>query len=314
MKHFKILSQLVLILLLWSLSLTGCSNSKNEIEDKEPTEHPPVVIETPVTPEKEISEAPTIISKDWSNYFDGLNGAAVFYDPSQYQYEIYNQELASIQRSPCSTFKIISSVIGLENGVIPSDNSTRKWSGEIFWKDDWNKDINFNEAFRVSCIWYFREVINELGADTIQRDLDKMQYGNRDISDWQGSLNTNNNNPVLTGFWVESSLKISAKEQVEVLERIFEGTIEYRPETISQLKKAMLIEDQNLSNYAVYGKTGLGEKDNVVVDSWFTGFVDTTEGNIYFCVYLGKTDGAEVSSVIAKEIALEIISDYLKNH
>lgn len=314
MKHFKILSQLVLILLLWSLSLTGCSNSKNEIEDKEPTEHAPVVIETPVTPEKEISEAPTIISKDWSNYFDGLNGAAVFYDPSQYQYEIYNQELASIQRSPCSTFKIISSLIGLENGVIPSDNSTRKWSGEIFWKDDWNKDINFNEAFRVSCIWYFREVINELGADTIQRDLDKMQYGNRDISDWQGSLNTNNNNPVLTGFWVESSLKISAKEQVEVLERIFEGTIEYRPETISQLKKAMLIEDQNLSNYAVYGKTGLGEKDNVVVDSWFTGFVDTTEGNIYFCVYLGKTDGAEVSSVIAKEIALEIISDYLKNH
>lgn len=314
MKHFKILSQLVLILLLWTLSLTGCSNSKNEIEDNEPTEHPPVVIETPVTPEKEISEAPTIISKDWSNYFDGLNGAAVFYDPSQYQYEIYNQELASIQRSPCSTFKIISSVIGLENGVIPSDNSTRKWSGEIFWKDDWNKDINFNEAFRVSCIWYFREVINELGADTIQRDLDKMQYGNRDISDWQGSLNTNNNNPALTGFWVESSLKISAKEQVEVLERIFEGTIEYRPETISQLKKAMLIEDQNLSNYAVYGKTGLGEKDNVVVDSWFTGFVDTTEGNIYFCVYLGKTDGAEVSSVIAKEIALEIISDYLKNH
>lgn len=314
MKHFKILSQLVLILLLWSLSLTGCSNSKNEIEDKESTEHPPVVIETPVTPEKEISEAPTIISKDWSNYFDGLNGAAVFYDPSQYQYEIYNQELASIQRSPCSTFKIISSLIGLENGVIPSDNSTRKWSGEIFWKDDWNKDINFNEAFRVSCIWYFREVINELGADTIQRDLDKLQYGNRDISDWQGSLNTNNNNPALTGFWVESSLKISAKEQVEVLERIFEGTIEYRPETISQLKKAMLIEDQNLSNYAVYGKTGLGEKDNVVVDSWFTGFVDTTEGNIYFCVYLGKTDGAEVSSVIAKEIALEIISDYLKNH
>lgn len=56
---------------------------------------------------------------------------------------IYNKELALTQRSPCSTFKIISSLIGLENGIIDPDNSVRPWSGEIFWNEDWNRDINF---------------------------------------------------------------------------------------------------------------------------------------------------------------------------
>lgn len=56
----------------------------------------------------------------------------------------------------------------------------------------------------------------------MQTELDRLSYGNCDISDWNGGLNTNNNNRALTGFWLESSLLISPKEQVEVLERIFD--------------------------------------------------------------------------------------------
>ncbi len=56
----------------------------------------------------------------------------------------------------------------------------------------------------------------------MQTELDRLSYGNCDISDWNGGLNTNNNNPALTGFWIESSLLISPREQVEVLERIFD--------------------------------------------------------------------------------------------
>ena len=47
----------------------------------------------------------------------------------------------------------------------------------------------------------------------MQKELDKLQYGNCDISDWEGRLNTNNSNRALTGFWIESSLMISPKEQ-----------------------------------------------------------------------------------------------------
>ena len=108
-----------------------------------------------------------IVEIDWSEYFDGLNGAAVVYDTSNMQYTIFNKDLALTQRSPCSTFKIISSLIALENNIIESNNSTHTWSGEVFWNEKWNHDMEFHEAFQESCVWYFREVIDEIGQEII---------------------------------------------------------------------------------------------------------------------------------------------------
>ena len=164
---------------------------------------------------------PQTMDEDWSSYFGGLTGAAVIYDRAENRYAVYNGELAGTRRSPCSTFKIISSLIGLEQGIILPDDSVRTWSGEMFWNEDWNRDIGFEDAFRTSCVWYFREVIDEIGRETMQKELEKLAYGNCDISDWKGEQNTNNSNRALTGFWIESSLKISPKEQTEVMERIF---------------------------------------------------------------------------------------------
>lgn len=167
---------------------------------------------------------------------------------------IYNKELALTQRSPCSTFKIISSLIGLENGIIDPDNSMRPWSGEIFWNEDWNRNINFSDAFRTSCVWYFRQVTDDIGKVKMQNELNKLKYGNCDISDWEGKLNTNNNNRALTGFWIESSLKISPKEQVEVMERIFGTDSTYSERTQNILKQVMLISEENNTEISIYGK------------------------------------------------------------
>lgn len=260
---------------------------------------------------QEEADEPMIIEAVWSNYFEEINGAAVIYDPVENCYQIYNQELALTRRSPCSTFKIISSLIALENGIIEPDNSTRIWSGEVFWNEDWNKDIDFSDAFHVSCVWYFREVIDEIGKDMMQDELNKLQYGNCDISDWNGELNTNNQNPALTGFWIESSLLISPKEQVEVIERIFGDNTNCSEQTRNQLKQVMLFSESNESDILIYGKTGMGKNYGIVVDSWFTGFADTPEKRIYFCVYLGETENKDVSSAKAREIAVEIVSAYL---
>ena len=144
----------------------------------------------------------------------------------------------------------------------------------------------------------------------MEKELIELQYGNCDISDWQGKQNTNNNNPVLTGFWIESSLKISPKEQVEVMERIFGDDSQYSDEIIKELEKAMYVDDSQNSNVSVYGKTGMGKDNGVVVDSWFVGFFNTKEKEkIYFSIYLGETENEDVSSVRAKEIALDIIND-----
>lgn len=314
------------VLILSVLALVGCTRKSDSLTDDQPVEmqvsedmsqREEASTEQITQPEEaadEIQEEvvePMITEVDWSDYFEEINGAAVIYDPTENCYQVYNQEVALTRRSPCSTFKIISSLIALENGIIEPDNSTRIWSGEVFWNEDWNKDIDFSDAFHASCVWYFREVIDEIGKDMMQDELNKLQYGNCDISDWGGQLNTNNNNPALTGFWIESSLLISPKEQTEVIERIFGDDTNYSEETRNQLKQVMLLSEPMESDILMYGKTGMGKSYGIVVDSWFTGFADTPEKRIYFCVYLGETDNKNVSSAKAREIAIKIVSAYL---
>lgn len=298
---FKVICLLFVCIL--ACMITGCANYSAE-------EKPPAESGNSVESENEISADIETVEADWSEYFNGRNGTAVVYDPSNRRYTVYNQKLAETRSSPCSTFKIISSLIALENGIILPEDSTRTWSGERFWNEDWNKDIDFREAFRTSCVWYFRQVIDDIGKDRMQKELEKLQYGNCDISDWEGSLNTNNNNRALTGFWIESSLRISPKEQTAVMERIFGGNSDYSEETQNQLKQVMLVPEQDRAALSIYGKTGMGKTNGVVVDAWFTGFAESTEGTIYFCVRLGETEELDVSSTVAKEIAIEIVWDY----
>ena len=303
-----------LLLALAVLFLAGCSGKNSGAADQSapPIQPPSQAASAPVLPSPSSSPEPAepeIIEMDWSAYFDGMAGAAVLYDPTQNCYQIYNQELANTRRSPCSTFKIVSSLIGLENHIISPENSLKKWSGEIFWNEDWNQDLSFEQAFRASCVWYFRELIDEIGADAIQEGLDALQYGNCDISDWAGRQNTNNNNPALTGFWIESSLKISPKEQTEVMSRIFGGESAYSEQALRQLEQAMRIEQEGEAGPAIYGKTGMGKDSGVVVDAWFTGFADMGGRRVYFCVYLGESPGKDVSSKKAREIAIQIVSD-----
>lgn len=313
-----------------SLLLSGCAGQNDGVKEQkvfveEEVEEQEILskeeIEAQGTtgqkmPEKDPESAeqrrpePETIEADWSEYFDGLQGAAVVYDVSAHQFTIYNRELAKTRRSPCSTFKIISSLAALENGIVVPADSMREWSGEVFWNDEWNKDIDFESAFRASCVWYFREVIDEIGQEQMQKELERLAYGNCDISEWEGRWNTNNNNRALTGFWIESSMVISPKEQTEVMERIFGENSVYLEQTRKELKKVMLVEEQKEAGLCLYGKTGMGKAEGVVVDAWFAGFAESTEKSVYFCVYLGKTEDRNVTSTAAKEIAIRLVSDY----
>lgn len=253
---------------------------------------------------------PAIIEEDWSAYFNGINGAAVLYDPADGVYRIYNQELAQTRRSPCSTFKIISSLIALENGILDPAASVREWSGETFWNEQWNQNMDFEHAFRESCVWYFREVIDEIGQERMAEGLRGLSYGNCDISDWEGRLNTNNNNRALTGFWIESSLAISPKEQTEVMEHIFGENSLYTEKSREQLKQVMYRQEESGTELSIYGKTGMGKAEGVLVDAWYTGFAENDSRAVYFCVYLGRTEDEMVSSATAREIAVRLISDF----
>ena len=71
----------------------------------------------------------------------------------------------------------------------------------------------------------------------------------------------------------------------------------------------MLLTEVSSTEAMIYGKTGMGKANGVTVDAWFTGFADMDDKRVYFCIYLGETEGKDVSGTKAKEIAVEMIAD-----
>ena len=229
-----------------------------------------------------------------------MDGCAVILDADRYAF--YNEADSSVQVSPCSTFKIVSTLIGLQNQVITSEDSTMGYDDTQYPMEEWNGDLSLSEAFQNSCVWYFRKVIDQVGEEKTKAELEDLGYGNCDVSEWQG----NHSNPIseLNGFWLESSLKISPLEQVNVLQKIFEGKTRYSEKTVDVLKQVMLIETNEYGSF--YGKTGTGMNHN----AWFAGVLEREDSNLYFAVYIDDENVGEVNGSKAKEIAINTVKDY----
>lgn len=103
--------------------------------------------------------------------------------------------------------------------MLVNENTTMEYSGEEYPVDAWNANLTLREAFATSCVWYFRQVIDKVGQESIRAILEEIQYGNCDISEWNGS--NINSLPELNGFWLESSLKISPIQQADMLDYVF---------------------------------------------------------------------------------------------
>lgn len=240
-------------------------------------------------------------------YFKNINGTAVFYNPAQNEYKIHNLALGQKRSSPCSTFKIMSSYIALSEHIITAENTLFRWNQTIYEYPVWNKNMNLAEASQTSCVWCFRSLINQIAPEKTTIYLQKYKYGNMDISDWNGVLNTNTDQADLKGFGIESSLKISPQEQTEVLARIMS---EPTP-AVQELKKIMQLRGMPVK---IYGKTGLGVKNDMVADAWFVGFFEKNQQQIFFAVRLEDPqniidDYRHQASRYAKEIAVDIIQN-----
>ena len=230
------------------IMLSGCSARQEKMERTETNQLEQSKIE------KKVSESNDEEILDLSDDFSGVNGCAVLYSPSKNKYSLYNKDMAEQEVSPYSTFKIISTLIGLHNNIIKDETSTLNYNGTQYPNPEWNENLTLQKAFQTSCIWYFHQIINSVGEEEVKKELSELEYGNCDVSAWEGSMI----NPYkeLNGFWLGSSLKISPYEQVEVLSRIFESKSFYDSQNVEILKKIMLIEDEQ--GKKVYGKTGSG--------------------------------------------------------
>lgn len=280
------------------IMLSGCSSKQEKVKQIEINQLDQS--ETDDKTERKESENLEEEMLDLSSAFNSINGCAVLYSPVENKYSLYNKDMAEQEVSPYSTFKIISTLVGIHNNIIKDETSTMNYNGTQYPNSEWNGDLTLQKAFQTSCIWYFHQIINSVGEEKVKKELSDLKYGNYDVSEWEGSMI----NPYeeLNGFWLGSSLKISPYEQVEVLSKIFEGKSIYDNESVEILKKIMLIQDNKEKK--IYGKTGSGLNG----EAWFIGFTEKGQQREYFAIYLNDSlQREQISSSVAKEIALKII-------
>lgn len=283
------------------LLLSSCStNDETGSEIVSPTVNEDISMESldDINPTDEVvveeESKPTIMELDLATYFNGMDGTAIFLTSHNQEY-VYNQELLEQRYSPYSTFKIVSTLMGLEEGIVTSKNSTLLYDGSIYWYDLWNNNLNLEEAFQNSCVWYYHQIIYQMSQHTVQEYLDYLDYGNLDISQWEGT--GNNPKADLNGFWLGSSLKISPREQVYLLKYLFEEETIFKAEHIHLVQELMCIDTAN-----IYGKTGSGS-----TESWYVGYFELNNERVYFAIFI---HGSNVSGTIAKNIAISLVENW----
>ncbi|HBC87641.1 MAG TPA: penicillin binding protein transpeptidase domain-containing protein [Lentisphaeria bacterium] len=207
-------------------------------------------------PEKSVQEA-----------FGERNGTFVIIDCSSQASSIFHPEAAAEKLPPCSTFKIWNTLIGIENSLISSpEEAFYKWDGEKRFIPEWNKDLTLKEAFRASCVPAFQNLARKIGSGRMQLWIDKINYGNRDISSG------------IDVFWLPAkgrkTVLISPEEQAGLICSLVTGKLPFSEKAQALLKDIMTIKKTDRG--ILYGKTGSGSDDTGKFNlGWFVGYVES---------------------------------------
>ena len=239
------------------------------------------------------SSSENISYVDFSKYFGKYEGSFVLYDLGNDAWSIHDIEHATLRVAPDSTYKIYDALFGLEEGVITPQDSFIAWNGENYPFEAWNADQTLQSAMASSVNWYFQSVDEQLGTTSVYDYIKEIGYGNKNMS---GDFST---------YWMESSLKISPIEQVELLTQLQNNNFGFAPENINAVKDAICLSSSDAGTF--YGKTGTGRVDGQDVNGWFIGYIETADNTYFFATNIGADSDATGGN--ATEITMSILSD-----
>lgn len=239
------------------------------------------------------TSAENISTVDLSEYFNGYEGSFVLYNLGNDVWNIYNMNHASLRTAPNSTYKIYDALFGLESGIITPENSAMTWNKANYSFEAWNADQDLASAMSFSVNWYFQSIDRQLGAAAIKDYIQKIGYGNQ------------NTDADLSSYWLESSLKISPIEQVQLLTKLYTNSLGFTPENIDAVKESILLSSS--ADGSLYGKTGTGRINENDINGWFVGCAKTADGTYFFATNIQSAENATGSK--AAEISFAILSD-----
>lgn len=218
--------------------------------------------------------------------FGKFDGTAVIVDLNTSTKTIFGKH-ADERVNPCSTFKILNSMIALDSGAVRDENETIPWDGVVREYPFWNRDHTMRSAIAVSTVWFYQELARRIGEKRMGEMVRAAGYGNMDTSE------------TLTDFWLGGgSFKISPNEQTDFLSKLVRNQLPFSLHSQSIVKDIMTLEKRD--DYLFAGKTG----SDFINVGWFVGFVKHHE-NVK--VFAFQIRGKGANGTEAKKIALEYL-------
>jgi len=201
----------------------------------------------------------------------GIDGAMVISSLHSGRIFMHNDARANCRFPTASTFKILNTLIALEEKVVSGKDDLLKWDGHVRDFPDWNRDQTLESAFKVSCVWYFQELARRIRPHRYRKYLHKLGYGElREPFD-------------ATAFWLDGSLVISPIEQVEFLKKVYQRSLPFSASTYDTLQQVMLVE--KTPAYTIWAKTGWTAGSTPQV-GWYVGYVETQHDVWFFAANL----------------------------
>ncbi|MCG7537264.1 penicillin-binding transpeptidase domain-containing protein [Pseudoalteromonas sp. OOF1S-7] len=218
---------------------------------------------------------------------DGQACTMAVYSEHTQQWQFINQSRAHQAYTPFSTYKIPNTLILLDTGTIKPDQSyqidLQTYPAKSWWFNAWRADsITPQAAFKYSALPLYQTWTNLLSKQVMQKYLDDFKYGNRDISGPHDK------------FWLNSSIKLSAVEQVEFLRRLQSHAFNLKPTTYEAFNNIFL--QEQTADSKLYAKTGTGPVAKGKYLGWYVGMVENPQGRHYFAFNIDAKNFKEIAA------------------
>jgi beta-lactamase class D len=205
---------------------------------------------------------------DWARHFTEAQarGTIVVVD-ARSQPEavwVFDAARAARRHSPASTFKIPHSLFALDAGILRDEFQVIPWDGVRRDNPAWDRDQTLRSAMRASTVWVYSGFAQQLGDARETAYLQQIGYGNASVR---------GDKP----FWVEGELAISAREQIDFLQRLYRNEL---PFTVNhqRLVKDVLVNEAG-RDWILRAKTGWTGRLG-----WWVGWVEWPTGPVFFAL------------------------------
>jgi beta-lactamase class D len=198
----------------------------------------------------------------WRRHFDakGVPGTFVLFEPQLDRYRVADARRARTGFAPQSTFEIANALIGLETGALNDELEVFHWDGKPKPVALWERDHDLASGMAFSVVWMFQEIARRTGKARMREWLERLDYGNGDIS---GGIDL---------FWLQGGLRISAMQQVAFLHRLAEGRLPATQRAQRLVREALVVE--KTSGYTLYARTGTSSQAIRDPVWWWMGWIE----------------------------------------